>query len=253
MKAVVFGGSGLIGRNLIQVFQGQEVDTVIASRENGVNALTGERLDEVIQGADVVIDVMDAQTVDDHLSREFFTKTTTNLLAASKKASVKNYVVLSIVGTENLQKAGYFQGKLKQETLIAESGIPYTIVRATQFFEFALFIAHLATEGDKIRLPSAKLQPIAAIDVAKNIALAATEAPQNGIIEIAGPEKIGLNDFVGRALAAVKDTRRVVTDESALYVGLFPINDSTITPKGNARLGTITLNSWLADPNSKFK
>lgn len=253
MKAVVFGGSGLIGSRVVEVLQSQGHEAVVASRQLGVDAVSGQGLDAILTGTDVVIDTMDSPSFEDNVAREFFNTATNNILAAAKGKAIKHYIALSVVGTDNLQISGYFQGKLKQEQLIRDSGIPYTIARATQFYEFVLMIAQIATEDDIVRLPSAKLQPIAAIDVAKAIAAIASDKPYNGIVDIAGPEKIALSEFARKALSAQQDVRNVVTDESALYVQTFKIDDTTLTPGPNQILGTTRLDHWLTDPSRMYK
>jgi uncharacterized protein YbjT (DUF2867 family) len=253
MKAVVFGGSGLIGSKVVEVLKAQGHEAVIASRNLGVDVVTGEGLDAILQNADIVIDTTDAPSFEDDVARTFFETATGNIIAAAKDKDIKHYIALSVVGTHKLQNSGYFQGKLKQEGLIKASGIPYTIARATQFYEFVLLIAQAATADNIVRLPSAKLQPIAAIDVATAIAGIAGGKPYNGIVDIAGPEKIALSEFARTALVAQKDSREVVTDESALYVQTFKIDDTTLTPEYHTLTGTTRLNSWLADPARTFK
>lgn len=253
MKVVVFGGRGLIGNKVVEVLKAQGHEAVVASRNLGVDAFTAQGLEEVLQNADIIIDTMDSPSFEDKVARDFFETTTSNIIAAAKDKNIRHYIALSVVGTDNLQISGYFQGKLKQEQLIKASGIPYTIARATQFYEFVLMIAQIATEDDIVRLPSAKLQPIAAIDVATAIAGIANGKPYNGIVDIAGPEKIALSEFARRALAAQKDPRNVVTDESALYVQTFKIDDDTLTPGPNQLLGNTDFNGWLADPARSFK
>lgn len=254
MKAVVFGGRGLIGSKVVEVLNTQGHEAVIASRNLGVDAYTGQGLDAVLQNADIIIDTMDSPSFDDNIARDFFEKATSNIIAAAKDQAIKHYIALSVVGTQNLQISGYFQGKLQQENLIKASGIPYTIGRATQFFEFARFIAQAATEDDIVRLPSAKMQPIAAIDVAQAIAGLASGTPYNAIVDIAGPEQIAMSEFARRTLAAEQDGRNVVTDESALYVQTFPVNDSTLTPSLHPVLiGSLTFNQWLSNPGRAYK
>jgi uncharacterized protein YbjT (DUF2867 family) len=253
MKAVVFGGRGLIGNKVVEVLKAQGHEAVVASRNLGVDAFTGQGLDAVLQNADIIIDTMDSPSFEDNVARNFFETTTSNIIAAAKDKNIRHYIALSVVGTDNLQISGYFQGKLKQEQLISQSGIPYTIARATQFYEFVLLIAHLATEDDIVRLPSAKLQPIAAIDVATAIASIANTKPYNGIVDIAGPEKIALSEFARKALTAQDDTRDVVTDESALYVQTFKIDDTTLTPGPNQILGVTRFDHWLTDSSRIYK
>ncbi|MGP1717571.1 MAG: SDR family oxidoreductase [Methylophilus sp.] len=253
MKAVVFGGSGLIGSKVVAALKAQGHEAVVAARNLGIDVVTGEGLDAVLQNADIVIDTTDAPSFEDNVARSFFETATGNIIAAAKNQGIKHYIALSVVGTHKLQNSGYFQGKLKQESLIQASGIPYTIARATQFYEFVLLIAQAATADNVVRLPSAKLQPLAAIDVATAIAELASGTPYNGIVDIAGPEKIALSEFARKALVAQKDTREVVTDESALYVQTFKIDDSTLTPEYHTLLGNTGFDAWLADPAKTFK
>lgn len=253
MKAVVFGGTGLIGNKVVEVLRAQGHEVLVASRNQGIDAFTGQGLESALQGVEVIIDTMDSPSFEDQVAKHFFETVTSNVIAAAQGKQIKHYIALSVVGTDNLQISGYFQGKLKQEQLIASSGIPYTIARATQFYEFVMYIAQAATEDATVRLPSAKLQPIAAIDVAKAIAGIAEGTPYNGIVDIAGPEKIALSEFARKALIAQKDIRNVVTDERALYVQTFRIDDATLTPGPNQLLGDMRFDRWLADPAKTFK
>lgn len=244
MKIVVIGGTGLIGTKLVGNLLNLGHEVVPASPNSGVNTITGEGLTEVLQGADVVVDVANSPSFEDKAVMHFFETAGNNIAAAEKAAGVKHHIALSVVGTENLQDSGYFRAKLVQENIIKASGIPYTIVRATQFFEFLDSIAHAATEGDTVRLTSALFQPMAAEDVASILATITLEKPINGIVDIAGPQKISLHDAVVAALNAKQDTRKVVQDDRAAYFGLL-INDQSLTPMGNAQLGKITLQDWL--------
>jgi len=253
MKTVVLGGTGLIGKKVVDALKARGHEVIVASRRDGFDAMTGEGVERILRGADVVIDTMDSPSFEDGPAKDFFTTTTNNIVKAVKNSGVKHYVALSVVGTQNLQVSGYFQGKLQQENLIEDSGIPYTIVRATQFYEFSLFIGQVATEEKIVRLPSAKMQPIAAIDVAKAIAEIATGKPYNRIVDVAGPNKINMSVFVEKALAAQNDSRKVVVDENALYVKMFPVNDSTLTPGQDPILGSLTFDAWLADPSRSYK
>lgn len=253
MKAVVFGGTGLIGNKVVKVLRDQGHEALVASRNQGIDAFTGHGLEAALQGVDVIIDTMDSPSFEDQAAKQFFETATSNVIAAAQGKQIKHYIALSVVGTDNLQVSGYFQGKLKQEQMIAASSIPYTIARATQFYEFVMYIAQAATENTTVRLPSAKLQPIAAIDVAKAIAGIAGDTPYNGIVDIAGPEKIALSEFARKALTAQKDVRHVVTDERALYVQTFKIDDTTLTPGPNQLLGDMPFDRWLADPAKTFK
>lgn len=253
MKAVVFGGRGLIGSKVVEILKAQGHEAVAVSRGQGIDAVSGQGLEAALQGADVIIDTMDSPSFEDNVAKNFFETSTRNLIAVASGKAIKHYIALSVVGTQNLQISGYFQGKLQQENLIKASGIPYTIARATQFYEFSKFIAQVATEDDIVRLPSAKMQPIAAIDVAQAIADIATGKPYNAIVDIAGPEEIAMSEFARKTLAAEQDTRNVVTDESALYVQTFPVNDTTLTPGPNAILGSLTFDRWLSNPARAYK
>jgi uncharacterized protein YbjT (DUF2867 family) len=253
MQVVVFGGSGLIGSKVVDVLQAQGHTVIAATRKQGIDVVTGEGLAAVLHNAEIVIDTTDAPSFEDNAARSFFETATGNIITAAKNSGVKHYIALSVVGTHKLQNSGYFQGKLKQEALIKASGIPYTIARATQFYEFVLLIAQAATTGQQVRLPSAKLQPIAAIDVATAIAEIAAGSAYNGIVDIAGPEQIALSEFARSALLAQQDAREVITDESALYVQTFKIDDTTLTPEYHTLLGTTRLQAWLADPSRTFK
>ncbi|WP_047535822.1 SDR family oxidoreductase [Methylotenera sp. N17] len=245
MKIVVIGGTGLIGTKLVGNLRKLGHEVTPASPNSGVNTITGEGLAEVLQGADIVVDVANSPSFEDTAVMHFFETAGKNIAAAEKTAGVKHHIALSVVGTENLQDSGYFRAKLVQENLIKASGTPYTIVRATQFFEFLTSIAHAATEGETVRLTSALFQPIAAEDVASILATISLEKPVNGIIDIAGPQKISLYDAVSTALSAKQDTRKVVQDDQSAYFGLV-IDDQSLTPQGNAQLGMLTLQSWLA-------
>lgn len=245
MKIVVIGGTGLIGMKLVGNLLKLGHEVIPASPNSGVNTITGEGLAEVLQGADIVVDVANSPSFEDAAVMHFFETAGNNIAAAEKVAGVKHHIALSVVGTENLQDSGYFRAKLVQENLIKASGIPYTIVRATQFFEFLTSIAHAATEGETVRLTSALFQPIAAEDVASILATVSLEKPINGIVDIAGPQKIPLHDAVVAALNAKQDSRKVVKDDQAAYFGLV-INDQSLTPQGKAQLGKLTLQDWLA-------
>lgn len=254
MKAVVFGGRGLIGSKVVETLKAQGHAAVAVSRDQGIDAVSGQGLEAVLQGADVIIDAMDSPSFEDHIAKKFFETSTRNIIAVASEKVIKHYIALSVVGTHNLQISGYFQGKLQQENLIKASGIPYTIARATQFFEFSKFIAQAATEDNIVRLPSARMQPIAAIDVAQAIANIAASTPYNAIVDIAGPEQIAMSEFARKTLAAEQDVRNVVTDESALYVQTFPVDDSTLTPGPNpVILGSLTFDHWLSNPARTYK
>ena len=244
MKIVVIGGSGLIGSQLCNKLAERGHQLVAASPRSGVNAVTGEGLAEALASAQVVVDVSNAPSWEDAAVMKFFDTSTRNLLAAEAKAGVRHHVALSVVGTDRLQESGYFRAKLVQEELIAASEIPYTIVHATQFFEFLGGIAQGSTDGQVVRLPSALMQPMAADDVAAALADYTLEPPLNRIVEIAGPEALGIDEAVRRYLTATGDARRVITDANAPYYGI-KVSERTLTPDNAARLGPTRLEDWL--------
>jgi uncharacterized protein YbjT (DUF2867 family) len=245
MKIVVIGGTGLIGSKLVAKLKQQGHEAVAASPKSGVNAVTGEGLAAALAGADVVVDVANAPSWEPAAVLDFFQRSSKNLIAA-EAAAVKHHVALSIVGTERSPDNSYFRAKLAQETIIKSSPIPYSIVRATQFFEFLGAIAETGAIEGKIVVPSALFQPIAAEDVADRLAEVATGRPLNGTIDIAGPEKAPFNEFIARRLKASGDARPVVGDPTAPYYGA-PIDDTSLNPLGEARLGKIPLATWLAN------
>jgi uncharacterized protein YbjT (DUF2867 family) len=244
MKIVVIGGSGLIGSKVVAILRGRGHEAVAASPRSGVNAVTGEGLNEALRGAQVVVDVANAPSwaPDDVLA--FFRDSSTNLAQAEAAAGVAHHVALSIVGTDRTPENGYFRAKVAQEKLIEASGVPYSIVRATQFMEFLGGIADAGMQDGKVHLASGQFQPIAADDVAANVAEAALAAPLNGIVDIAGPERAPLNQIIGQFLKAQGDAREIVVDEQALYFG-GPVGELSLVPTGEARLGRITLAEWL--------
>lgn len=245
MKIVVIGGSGLIGKKLVHHLQQLGHQAVPASPSLGINAVTGEGLAEALSGARVVVDVANSPSFEDKAVLEFFTASTRNLLAAEAAAGVQHHVALSVVGTELLLESGYFRAKMAQEELIQAAEIPYTIVRATQFFEFLDGIAYVSTEGEKVRLPSVLFQPIAADDVAAALAENALEAPVNGTVEVAGPEQLRLDELVREYLAVKQDMREVMADEQALYFGA-RLNDQSLVPGGaHPRIAKTTFREWL--------
>jgi uncharacterized protein YbjT (DUF2867 family) len=244
MKIVVIGGRGLIGSKVASKLIAQGHDVVIASRRSGVDSFTGEGLAGALAGAEVLVDVADSPEFDDEPVMRFFTTTTTNLLAAEREAGVEHHVALSVVGAQVMPDSGYNTAKAAQETLIRESGRPYSIVRATPFYEFAVGLADSATEGDIVRLPHALFRPIAADDVATAVARAAVGRPTNGVTEIAGPEVMGMDDFVRSGLAASGDRRRVVTDAQAPYFGAV-IDDHSLEPDENATIFTTRYSDWI--------
>jgi uncharacterized protein YbjT (DUF2867 family) len=245
MKIVVIGGTGLIGKKVVRNLRQKGHDVLPASPNTGVNTITGEGLTEAITGADIVVDVANSPSFEDAAVMHFFETAGQNIAAAERAANVKHHIALSVVGTENLQESGYFRAKLVQENLIQRSGIPYTIVRATQFFEFLNSIADSATAGNQVRLTSALFQPMAAEDVASLLSELSLGTPRNRTIDIAGPEKLPLHDAVQAALKAKQDTRKVIQDDKAPYFGMV-INDQSLTPQGEATLGQTTLKDWLA-------
>lgn len=245
-KFVVIGGTGLIGKPIVARLRELGHTVVAASPSQGINSVTGEGLAAALTGAHTVIDVSNSPSFEDQAVLDFFERSTRNLLAASAAAGVRHYVALSVVGTERMLQSGYFRAKLAQESLIKASPLPYTLVRATQFFEFAGGIAHVATAGQTVRLPTALMQPMAAADVSSAVADAALAAPLNGMVEVAGPELIPQDAFVRSFLQATGDARAVVADPAAPYFGNIPVDDRTLTPGANPRLGATRYSDWLA-------
>jgi uncharacterized protein YbjT (DUF2867 family) len=247
MKIVVIGGSGLIGSQVIAQLVKLGHEAVSASPRSGVNALTGEGLAEALAGAHTVVDVSNSPSWADDDVLNFFTTSTRNLLAAERDAGVQHHVALSIVGCDRAPDSGYMRAKIAQEKVIEESGAPYSIVRATQFFEFVSGIADSATEGNTVRLPHAAFQPIAAEDVATAVTGATVNDPVNGIINIAGPEKLGMDDFVRTCLTAHGDPRQVVADPTARYFGAL-LDDHSIVPLDDedATIFPTRFSDWLS-------
>jgi uncharacterized protein YbjT (DUF2867 family) len=244
MKIVVIGGSGLIGSKLVPKLREQGHQATAASPSSGVNTITGEGLAEVLKGASVVVDVTNSPSWEDAAVIKFFETSTRNILACEAVAGVGHHVALSVVGTERLLESGFFRAKMAQENLIKASSIPYSIVRATQFFEFVKGIADFSTDGNMVRLPTALIQPMAADDVASAVGRIATGSPVNGTIEIGGPEKFRLDELVRQGLAAWKDPREVVADPHAPYFGI-GITERTLIPDDGARLGETRFADWL--------
>lgn len=244
MRIVVIGGTGLIGSKLVNELGQNGHDVVAASPDTGVNSVTGEGLHEAVRGAQVLVDVSNAPDWDDDAVMRFFQTSSRNLLAAEAAAGVGHHVALSVVGTDRLTESGYFRAKLAQEKLIAGSSIPYSIVHATQFFEFVNSIADQATNGTAVRLPRALIQPMAADDVANGVARVAVGAPLNGIVEIAGPEQFRLDELIRRALKARDDPREVISDPRAPYYGI-AVSERTLLPAEDARIGTRHFDDWL--------
>jgi uncharacterized protein YbjT (DUF2867 family) len=243
MKIVVIGGTGLIGSKLVAKLDEQGHDAVPAAPNTGVNTLTGEGLSEVLEGAQVVVDVSNAPNWEDDAVMDFFQTSTRNLLAAEESAGVGHHVALSVVGTDRLTESGYFRAKLAQERLIEDSPIPYSIVHATQFFEFLNGIADSATEGNTVHLPPAQIQPMAADDVATEVGRVAVGSPVNGIVEVAGPEEFRLDELIRDQLAAAGDPREVVADPEASYFGITP-SGRTLLPGDDARIAETRLADW---------
>jgi uncharacterized protein YbjT (DUF2867 family) len=249
MKIVVIGASGLIGPRLVAELDERGHQAVAASPDTGVNTLTGEGLADVLARASVVVDVSVAPSFEDGAALEFFDTSTRNLLAAEAAAGVGHHVALSVVGTERLTESGYFRAKLAQETLIADSSIPYSIVRATQFYEFLNRIAGDATDGNTVRLPPALIQPMAADDVASAVGRIATGSPVNGIVEVAGPEPFELDELIRGRLTAIGDPREVITDPSAAYFGITP-GKRTLLPGDDAHIAETRYEDWLSQPTT---
>src|SRR5262245_60461981 len=244
MKIVVIGGTGLIGSKTVAILRQGGHEVVAASPNSGINTITGEGLKAALAGAQVVIDLANSPSFEDKAVLEFFETSGRNLGAAEATAGVRHHVALSIVGTDRTPDNGYFRAKVAQEKRIEASGIPYTIIRATQFMEFLGGIAASSAEGNKVRLSPGMFQPIAADDVAPVVAEVALAAPQNGIVEIAGPERAPFNEIVARYLQAVGDPRQVVSDPEARYFG-GRVEERSLVPLGEARLGRIGLDEWL--------
>jgi uncharacterized protein YbjT (DUF2867 family) len=247
MKIVVIGGTGLIGSKLVNNLRRRGHEAVAASPASGVNTITGEGLAEVLAGASVVVDVANSPSFEDKAVLEFFETSGKNLLAAEAKAGVKHHVALSVVGTDRLSESGYFRAKIAQEKLITSSTIPYTIVRSTQFFEFLGGIVKSGTDGDVVRLSPAFVQPIASDDVALAMADYTVAMPINGIVEIAGPERVRLSDLVQRYMISTQDSRKVVADTHARYFGA-ELQDDTLVPGKDPRLGAVNYEAWMSQP-----
>lgn len=245
MKVVVIGGTGLIGSKVVEKLNAHGHDAIPASPQSGCNTLTNEGVDEAVAGSDVVIDVSNSPSFADDDVMNFFTTATTNLTTAAKKAGVKHYVALSVVGCDRLPDSGYLRAKVAQEKLIAQSGLAHCIVRATQFFEFGKAIADAATVGDEVHLPPAYFQPMAADDVAGVVARTSIGDPVNGVIETGGPEKIRMSDFASAGLKRVGDPRTVVPDPHAKYFGT-ELSDDSLVPGPDAELSTTTYDEWVA-------
>jgi uncharacterized protein YbjT (DUF2867 family) len=244
MKLVIIGGTGLIGSKLVASLREHGHEAVPASPDTGVNTLTGQGLAEALHGASVVVDVSNSPSFDERAVMEFFTTSTRNLLKYGAAAGVKHFVALSVVGSERISDSPYLRAKNAQETLIKDGGIPYSIVHATQFFEFINRIADEATDGTTVRLPPVLIQPMAADDVAKAVATIAVGAPVNGTVEVAGPQQFRFDELIRRGLRARNDRREVVVDPQARYFGA-ELGERSLIPADDARRGEIRLDEWL--------
>jgi uncharacterized protein YbjT (DUF2867 family) len=247
MKLVIIGGTGLIGSKLVTNLREHGHEAVPASPDTGVNTLTRKGLADVLQGASVVIDVSNSPSFEEKAVMDFFTTSTRNILEEAAAAGVRHYVALSVVGTERIPDSAYFRAKNAQEALIKDGGLPYSIVHATQFFEFVTRIADDATVGTAVRVPSVLFQPIAADDVAKAVGNVAVGAPVNGTVEVAGPEQFRFDELIRHGLAARNDSREVVADPHARYFGA-ELSERSLIPWGEARLGDIRFDEWLGQP-----
>ena len=247
MKIVVIGGTGLIGSKVVARLREHGHEAVAASPASGVNTLTGEGLAEVLQGASVVVDVSNSPSFEETAVMQFFTTSTRNLLRSEAAAGVRHHVALSVVGTDRLPGSPYMRAKIAQEKLIRQSSIPYSIVRATQFFEFVMRIADEATDGTTVRLPPVLIQPMASDEVAKAVGRIAVGAPVNGIVEIAGPEQFRFDELIRQGLRARNDPRAVVADPRASYFGT-ELAEESLVPGAEARLGEIRFEAWLGQP-----
>lgn len=244
MKILVIGGSGLIGTKTVNNLRQLGHNVISASPSTGINTITGEGLAEAVSGCDVVIDLANSPSFADNDVMEFFETSGRNLLAAEINAGVKHHIALSVVGTDRLQKSGYFRAKQVQEDLIKKSGVPYTIIHSTQFMEFLVGIVASARAEGSVKLSTAKIQPISAEDVAKIVAEIGLAEPINTIVEIGGPERFSLSGLVENYLAKTNDSLEVIEDNEALYFGS-PLEDLTLVPKDDARLGTLNFEEWF--------
>jgi uncharacterized protein YbjT (DUF2867 family) len=245
MKITVLGASGLIGSKLVNLLRQEGHDVVAAALESGLNTITGAGLDEALAGAQVVVDVTNSPSFEDQAVLDFFETSGRNIVAAEERAGVKHHVALSVVGTERLQESGYFRGKIAQENLIKASPIPYTILHATQFFEFIKGIAAAATDGNTVRLAPVLIQPMAAEDVARAVGRIAVGSPVNGIVEVAGPQQFRLDELIRRVLRQRGDPREVITDPHARYFGA-ELGERTLVPGDDARLAETRFDDWLS-------
>jgi uncharacterized protein YbjT (DUF2867 family) len=244
MKIVVIGGTGLIGSKVVETLAARGHEAVAAAPSTGVDTISGAGLAQAFRGAEVVLDVSNSPSFEDQAAMNFFQAAGRNIIAAEAAAGVHHHVALSVVGTDRLQASGYFRAKAAQEAMIAASGVPYTLVHATQFFEFIRSIAGFSVQGGAVRLPNVRFQPMAAEDVAGFVADTAQATPANGTIEIGGPETFGLDEAVREVLAFDHDPRSVVSDPAAPYFGI-EVGEQTLIPGPGARLGATTLDWWL--------
>src|SRR5580692_2048102 len=251
MKIVVIGGSGLIGSKLVPKLRERGHEVVAASPKSGVNTLTGEGLAEALRDASVVVDVTNSPSWEDAAVMKFFETSTRNLLSNEATAGVGHHVALSVVGSERMPDSGYFRAKIAQEKLIKESSTPYSIVRATQFFEFLKGLADISMVGGKVHLPHVLFQPMAADDVASAVGRVAVSQPVNGIVEIGGPEQFRVGELVRRRLASLRDPREVIADPNARYAGA-KLSERTLVPGKNARLGETRFETWLTQPAAQI-
>ncbi len=251
MKIVVIGGTGLIGSRLVNKLRAHRHEAIAASPSSGVNSVTGEGLSEVLKGASVIVDVTNSPSWEDAAVLKFFQTSTRNQLTYEASAGVGHHVALSVVGTDRLSESGYFRGKIAQEKLIEKSSIPYSIVHATQFFEFLKGLADFMFDGKEVRLPPVLFQPMAADDVASALGRIAVGPPANGIVEIGGPEQFRLDELVRRRLALLKDSREVIADPNARYAGA-KVSERTLLPGNNARLGETRFETWLSQVAGKI-
>lgn len=249
MKVVVIGGTGLIGSKVVERLRNAGHDAMAAAPSTGVDILSGAGLDEAMAGTDVVVDLANSPSFEAQAALDFFQTAGRNVLGAEARAGVRHHIALSVVGTEKLSEVGYFRGKSAQEKLIRESGIPYTIIHSTQFLEFLPGIIQSGTEGETVRLPSALVQPIAAEDVAEAVTRHALDAPVNGIVDIAGPERESMAGIAQRYMTRTQDAREVVSDPHALYFGV-ELEDDTLVPAGEAWQGQLNLDRWLQASDS---
>lgn len=244
MKIVVIGGSGLIGTKLVQILHMRGHEAIAASPSSGINTITGAGLDKALMGAEAVVDVTNSRSFEDTEIKYFFKTSTHNILTAEADANVKHHAILSVVGVDRMPDSGYMRAKVAQENLVRSSAKPFTILRATQFFEFLGVIANASTDQDIVRLPKAFIQPVAAVDVAEALADIAVNPPAHNTIELAGPERFRLDEVVQQYLRSTKDQREVMTDPAARYFGA-KLDELTLVPTGNPRIGFTRFEQWL--------